>query len=469
MDLSQNPTGPVAKPEGSIIQETESASVTLTTRQVKKFILVIGIAILIVVLATVLSSSANGSSSRNRSYDNLRWNELQWVKSHNSYHRRMDSKPIPDSAAAHGPNVTEMLNAGVRALEFDIQYPIQNNFTVSHIRVFDNKSSCQTLRVCLNEVDMWMQSHSTEGPVFMHIDAKANSPALSDKEWRLYDSIIVDIFGDKIVKPSSVLQPSGPPNWPTLLSTQNKVAFILNSEYPSYGSLSDVDLSFAFNAAGQNKSFTSTSHFPQGELERDSGYIVRFRADATYLPAEEWSDPVIECNEDILQAWFTVFDRNSDNQVNLNEIMDYVDAAIGSEKAVEIDAEARLQLIIEHCGLAQQGSYIILTDMVCLDSLVDAEAKIFYNLDDFQTFEQVSYRRNSAIRKGMHMIDTDWVVKPSWALPQNTIEDVYWVQLDSMFVCNPVTSLISFPTCSVPTRFVALDDPGPRNTSNCLS
>jgi hypothetical protein len=171
----------------------------------------------------------------------LRWDQVQFVKTHNSYQLRMDERPLPDVSAPDGPTLTKQLEGGVRAVELDLQYPTTEDpgdFPVFHETVYDNATTCNSLKICLTEINTWLQANPGEGPVFIHIEAKQKDPIdFTSTHWRMFDSITSNVFGQSnIVRPRTIGLATAGFKWPTIGSTRGNVALILDREYTNYGS-----------------------------------------------------------------------------------------------------------------------------------------------------------------------------------------------------------------------------------------
>ena len=174
------------------------------------------------------------------------------------------------------PSLTAQLDMGVRSLEIDINpdpvggaysapaayrilrergvtdlLPFDNTgldkpgFKVLHIPDIDFRSSCPTLRRCLQEVRAWSDAHAGHIPLFLLIEAKNQdipvlpgttrtvpfSPALFDD----LDRELVEIMGRaRIITPDDVRgdyptlnRAVRAGNWPTLGDARGKVVFMI--------------------------------------------------------------------------------------------------------------------------------------------------------------------------------------------------------------------------------------------------
>ena len=174
------------------------------------------------------------------------------------------------------PSLTAQLDMGVRSLEIDINpdpagglysspvayrmlrergvtdlLPFDDSgldkpgFKVLHIPDIDFRSSCPTLRLCLQQVRAWSDAHPRHVPLFLLIEAKNQdmpilpgatrtvpfTPALFDD----LDRELVDVIGrDRIITPDDVRgdyptlnQAVRAGHWPTLGHARGKVVFMI--------------------------------------------------------------------------------------------------------------------------------------------------------------------------------------------------------------------------------------------------
>ncbi|MCT8287236.1 phosphatidylinositol-specific phospholipase C1-like protein, partial [Xanthomonas translucens pv. translucens] len=143
-----------------------------------------------------------------------RLNALQYIGSHNSYHagfapseaalwHRMDPAMFALLDYRHPP-LTQQLDDGVRQIELDIYADAKGGryahpaivdriakaglppapaiaapgvmekpgFKVMHVQDLDQRSTCQPLRACLQEVRAWSRQHPGHVPVFVLLETK---------------------------------------------------------------------------------------------------------------------------------------------------------------------------------------------------------------------------------------------------------------------------------------------------------
>lgn len=155
----------------------------------------------------------------------------------------------PDPAGGHyaSPVAYRMLRErGVtNLLSFDDKGLDQPGFKVLHIPDIDFRSSCPTLRRCLQQVRAWSEAHPRHVPLFLMIEAKNQdipvlpgatrtvpfTPALFDD----LDRELVEVMGrERIIAPDDVRgnlptlnQAIRAGRWPTLDAARGKVMFLM--------------------------------------------------------------------------------------------------------------------------------------------------------------------------------------------------------------------------------------------------
>ena len=184
----------------------------------------------------------------------LRWNDVQYIGTHNSYKRPIDpqllgamQREIGDVVLgldyAHRP-LGDQLGAGVRLLELDVFHdpdggryaspggldlidapglwdpaPMQApGFKVLHLQDLDFRSHCAALADCLTELVRFSQANPGHLPVMISINAKdaplddpmAVFPLPFDAEaWRALDAEILAVMGRDLLLVPADLGPAG--------------------------------------------------------------------------------------------------------------------------------------------------------------------------------------------------------------------------------------------------------------------
>lgn len=187
---------------------------------------------------------------------------------------RMGGKKDAEALDFSQPTIAAQLDAGARALSFDIVYDphgglfkspsgasmadelldaeyvaamTQSGFKVIHVPDVDFNSSCITLKDCLAEVSAWSQAHPTHIPlvIVLHCtDTRTPMPGATkplpfdDAAATALDTEIRASFADgAIITPAQVkgdhaslkeaMQAGG---WPTLRAARGKILFVLNDD-----------------------------------------------------------------------------------------------------------------------------------------------------------------------------------------------------------------------------------------------
>jgi hypothetical protein len=212
-----------------------------------------------VLAASVLSVGSPALGAKGVRYpndDRLRFDQIQLVGTHNSYHLRpqppfdFDAETLYD----HAPT-TAQLDRGMRSFEFDA-YNAPTT-PVFHTLVIDAESRCATLAKCLAPVAKWSRRNPTHVPMVVIVEPKdlpvAANPTIQgviDSEvakqqlapWdtdgldRL-DAIVRKAFGSLLVTPDEV-RAQYPTlrdaiidrGWPTLGKMRGRVLALLLTE-----------------------------------------------------------------------------------------------------------------------------------------------------------------------------------------------------------------------------------------------
>ena len=188
--------------------------------------------------------------------------------------------------------LADQLDLGIRKLELDVFYLAdEDKFLVGHVQQIDMNSNCATLRICLNQIIAWSKKNTTHAPIWISFNAKDGyifglpSPeTFSPVAFALMDSIIEEMLGEKLIRPSDIVDLQ----WPLLDEVRGKFILILDEG----GAKRDM----YYDGWQQRPMFTNA---PEGhpaaaimilndpvgqfdEIQRlvKAGYMVRTRADA---------------------------------------------------------------------------------------------------------------------------------------------------------------------------------------------
>jgi len=275
----------------------------------------------------------------------MRINQLQYVGTAESYKLapsdsmlsliRMGGKKDAEALDFSQPPLTEQLNAGARALEFDVAYDPQGGlfknpagasmasdlldpayvgamsqpgFKVIHVLDVDFRATCLTFKDCLTEVAAWSRAHKNHLPILIALHANdtktpmpgATKPIAFDADaFAALDKEIRAIFQpDELLTPDDVkgshtslheaVQTGG---WPQLGKVRGKVIFLLDDPQAKTdlyaGAAKSLDGRPMFIATDENSPLASFICIEdplkdQARIARDvaAGFIVKTRADA---------------------------------------------------------------------------------------------------------------------------------------------------------------------------------------------
>jgi len=378
----------------------------------------------------------------------IRWNHLQAVGSHNSYHIA-NSETIPSWNYTHAAPGVQLQVQGIRQFEFDINTP---GFTVYHVSTYDESSNCATLSECLISVRNFSAANPTHAPIFVMIEAKNTS--ITAQEFDTFDTIVTSAIGrSNLVTPDDVISGATAANlrevvtkglWPTIESTRGKIVVILLGNQDAYvqgnnaqlsGRSAFICLHFAMNNT-ENAGFLceddATVFAPQIYNNSAAGFMIRTRADSEY----NRGDPS-RATATIYTDYFNVMDIDVNNLVSKAE-------ALAFFAALEIAASSsNVDTLFKLCSAGPNGT--TLAQFQCAMGIIVGQGVAA--VPAIPTFAEVVAQRDNAFNNGAHFISTDWDLIPCENADPALL---YWVDLPGnySFRCNPVTTAnISF-SCS---------------------
>lgn len=279
----------------------------------------------------------------------VRYNQIQVVGSHNSYH--VESAPTINSwlmvndialwvgwGYTHTPLADQLGRLGVRQFELDVFLDPQGGrfanpgvnqllglpapnvpellepgFKVIHVQDIDYRTTCPTLRRCLEDVHAWSAANPSHLPIAILLELKSDTPpplafpTVSGLPWAASDLDDLDALIREIFPPEMLLTPDdvrGPrptleeavltDGWPALGEVRGRTLFLLDNQ----GRERDLYLSghpslrgraiFAPSSPGRPEAAFIKANDPFGRVEElrqrvREGYIIRTRADANTL------------------------------------------------------------------------------------------------------------------------------------------------------------------------------------------
>jgi hypothetical protein len=232
--------------------------------------------------------------------DILCFNHLQALGTHNSYHQS-PFLTIPHWAYDHLPLDQQLEIQGVRQFELDLNWE-DDGFSVYHVVIVDQGTSCDTLSDCLTTMKDWSDAHLHHHPLHMLFEIKDGYDAGEATEildtlenvillvWPLERIITPDVVRGEAVSLNEALATQG---WPSLASSRGKIMFVLHEDgdwrdaYTAGGTTTEGRVLFpdAFGDLSLSYAAYHTMNDPEGGLAAiqqvvNAGHLVRTRADS---------------------------------------------------------------------------------------------------------------------------------------------------------------------------------------------
>jgi hypothetical protein len=180
--------------------------------------------------------------------DVLKLNDIQAQGTHNSYHRDPDGQHgvgVPDWDYSHS-RLERQFEDGVRQVELDIHYNAAKDlFEVYHVWFGDDRSTCDLLTTCLEEIRTWSDAHPSHAPIAILIEPKDGdledgdpfTQPIGDAEFDKLDAVLLGAFGDRVLTPDKVqgsattLRDAVVTNgWPALDAVRQNVLFVMDGD-----------------------------------------------------------------------------------------------------------------------------------------------------------------------------------------------------------------------------------------------
>ncbi|MBE6784402.1 MAG: hypothetical protein E7536_10395 [Ruminococcaceae bacterium] len=191
--------------------------------------------------------------------DGVKYNEVQFLATHNSYHTEStpEYKKLsevlcdltygliqPTLAQFEMDSLTEQFEVGIRSIEIDVETLDKNgdiSFVVSHDPLIDNTSSCFDFKTALEEIKLWSDHNPGHLPITVIIEPKDAIPEIRNlKNFNVeyaeeMDKIIRETMGETLLTPADMMgnyeslkamrEADG---WLPLEDTMGKVIFLLH-------------------------------------------------------------------------------------------------------------------------------------------------------------------------------------------------------------------------------------------------
>jgi hypothetical protein len=230
----------------------------------------------------------------------LRLNQIQVKGTHNSYHQV--KVPLEQWNYAHAPLDQQLEEQGVRQLELDVHWDGDRGlFTVFHMPIADNASSCDTFVECLTVVKGWSDAHPDHQPLFILVEPKDDVD-----RWKIeghYGDLDAEIFSvwprQRLIMPDDVRGGRETieegvllDGWPLLEDCRGKALFVMldQSQHATNYLADDPNLTGRplFVSAEEGEPWAAYIEVGnplsgQAEIQRlvQKGYLLRTAADGT--------------------------------------------------------------------------------------------------------------------------------------------------------------------------------------------
>jgi hypothetical protein len=185
----------------------------------------------------------------------LRLNHLQSRGTHNSTHR--DPKGVITDretfgwAYSHRTLTAQLEEQAVRQVELDVHWNwAKDDFDVYHVWFGDDRSTCDTLTACLDELRAWSDDHSGHAPLMVLVEPKDGMPPSDLPEdgdpftkrfdaagYARLDEVVRASWPDRVVMPDAVTTPGKTlrasvteDGWPLLDDVRQHAMFVVDGD-----------------------------------------------------------------------------------------------------------------------------------------------------------------------------------------------------------------------------------------------
>lgn len=288
-----------------------------TVGRSRRFVLVVGLAVLLAAGATACSSdsgsddaAAEGGPTTTVAHDDaVGLNQVQVIGSHNSYHvSNFDQIGGISPLAAtldytHDP-LPEQLDEGLRSFELDVFLQDDGKLHVLHFPDFDPITTCDLFTDCLDQIHTWSEANPDHVPLGVLVEVKSPAQELGTAGMDQIDEDIRSVFAeDDLITPDDIrgdaatLAEAVPEGWPTLGESRGQVMFAMDNGdevrdlyVDGHPSLEDRVLFTSSEEGRPDAAFIKLNDPTDSlaDIQRlvEAGYIVRTRADSDLLNAQ---------------------------------------------------------------------------------------------------------------------------------------------------------------------------------------
>lgn len=277
----------------------------------------------------------------------LRFNEIQVIATHNSYHLQPDPVRMflmglvksnePSLLAYSHQTLPEQLDNGIRSFELDVR--LQNDeYIISHVPLVDNLGPHPSMELTLKEIQRWSKAHPDHIPLTIIIEFKLDwmilEPGLKpvDDEFIMgFDELLRSTLDDERLytpedfrgKHSTMRDALTYQGWPLIEDLKGKILFVLHVEESTDSLYVNGDVSL-----GSHTLFTSC--YPEDDREDaifivynepdasiikplvERGFIVRTRADADLNYSSDQREAALSSGAQIISTDFPPGHINGD-------------------------------------------------------------------------------------------------------------------------------------------------------------
>lgn len=168
--------------------------------------------------------------------DTLRLNHIQVRGTHNSYHVEPPNAVVAEHRYTHVPLDEGLERLGLRQFELDIHWDEEEGaFTVFHLPVIDEVSTCRLFTECLQRIKEWSDTNPGHHPIFIWVEPKDDLDAAKISDYDALDKEIRSVFPEEKLFTPDELQGEHPSlreaiaaeGWPTLGALRDQVIFAL--------------------------------------------------------------------------------------------------------------------------------------------------------------------------------------------------------------------------------------------------
>ena len=167
----------------------------------------------------------------------LRFDHIQALGTHNSYHVAPPKPVVPDFAYTHSPFAVQFDHEGVRHVELDLHHrgadkPIE----VEHVPFLDDHTRCETLGLCLGQIKAWSDQHPCHHllVVLLEVKDELNESKLEDHFAQLDAEVSAALPRARLFTPDD-LRGAAPDvrtavratGWRPLAETRGKIALVM--------------------------------------------------------------------------------------------------------------------------------------------------------------------------------------------------------------------------------------------------